>query len=802
MDAFRNRPAVKFCTPFMAGIVIGWYADVEWQAAFAFALLMLVAWQLFTLFRFPTLSVLASYLLIAAFGLLKIGYDAKNVQDNDIARCIVPGRMVEIDGIVSDLPRLTQYSLRWGLDVRKLTYQGKDYPVSGTVIVSVRRKDADTTLLDSISYGRMLSLRGELQSPAFARNPGEFDLRRYYSLNNIHALFIAGQFDSSAISAKTESNFIGRYVHPVRKSIAERLDRFIGGSEAEFLKGLLVGERSHIPQEVKTSFINAGVMHILAVSGLHVAIVAMMLLVCFQVFRLPEKLAMSMTMICLVYYTFLTGAAASVARSVIMAMVFLGAKLLERRSDMYNTMALSAIVILFIDAKQLFQPGFQLSFVAVFSLVYLYPKVYAALTASLPGYFKKSTTLTLILQALAVSLAAGIGTLPFTSLYFGKISLVSVLANIVIVPLSNIVLALGMLTVAISYLSSWVAAIYAQVTLSLTLCMVKAVGFFGSFPFAFVESHFTPWSSMVFYAGIGFLIGLTRSDIRKHMFISGLIAANVLLVWWIVSSCEPRKLRVTFLDVGQGDAAFIEFPEGNTMLVDGGPRTATIDAGERFILPFLRWKGIHRIDAIVISHPHSDHLGGIPAILRNMEIGKVYDAYSVARSSLYEEYVRVVDSLHLQRDTLRAGKLLAIEPGIQAYILHPTKEFIEARQVNLNNQSGVIRIVYGQSSLLLSGDAEVDAEASIRNQYGSFIRSNLLKVGHHGSITSTTVDFLTAVHPSLGIISVGIKNKFHHPSPAIVKRLSESGAQCFRTDELGAVVLESDGRSWSVVDWH
>jgi len=786
----------------MTGIVIGWYANVPWEAVLAFTFLAFVVWRILLFFHRETSSIVVSYLMIISLGAFTIEYHTKLVPKNDVARCIVPGRIVQIEGVVSDPPRLTPYSLRWGLDVEALTYRNRRYDVSGSIVVTVRRKDADTTLLDSISYGRTMKLIGEVCLPSSGRNPGDFNLRRYYELNGIRAVFNAQRCDNAAISRIVDPTFIGKYVHPVRTWVSERLDRLIGGAEADFLKGLIIGERTHIPQEVKASFVNAGVMHILAVSGLHVAIVVMMLLISFRLLRVPENAAIILTMVFLVYYTFLTGAAASVARSVVMACVFLGAKLVERRSDMYNTLALSAIVILFVDARQLFQPGFQLSFAAVFSLVYLYPKLFGAFTAIFPDRLIARTVPNLILQALAVSLAAGIGTLPFSSLYFGKISLVSIIANIVVVPISNIVLALGMLSVLFSTFSWWLASIYAAATSFLTLWMVKAVTFFGSAPFAFIDAHFSIMSSVGFYAALGFLLALIRSKKRGRVLITALVVANCIVIWRIYAGFELPHLRVTFLDVGQGDAAFIEFPNGATMLVDGGPRTATIDAGERFILPFLKSQGITRLDAIVLTHPHSDHLGGIPSIFRNIAVGKVYDAGSIAPSTVYQEYLHGIDSLRLERETLRAGSMLPICTGVRVYVLHPTQAFVSTSEhENLNNQSVVLRIVYGRCSLFLTGDAEAEAEAAMLDRYGRFLRSGVLKVGHHGSTTSTTAPFFQDIHPSLSIISVGVKNKFRHPSPSIVKRLMEGGAMCLRTDELGAVVLEGDGETWRVVEW-
>jgi competence protein ComEC len=742
--------------------------------------------------------------LITIFGILKISYDAKYVTGENIARFILPGKSIELHCTIADLPQLTDRSVRFAVEAVEVLSDSQRQRATGGILITARRRDVDTTMLTFMTYGRAIVLRGELQSLRSARNPGEFDLLNYLHLNNIYARFYAERIDSSILGEEARYNFLTSCVYPVRRSVSQRLDQLIGGEEAQFLKGLVIGERSQIPLEVKNSFINAGVMHILAVSGLHVAIVAMIILVFLQLVRLPEKPRILFACIFLCYYAFLTGGTASVNRSVIMGIVFLGAKLFERKSDMYNTLALSAVFILVADAKQLFQAGFQLSFVAVFSLVYLYPKI-NGLKQFLPEKYKQNRIITSFIAVIAVSLAAGIGTLPFTSFYFGKISIISFVANIIIVPLSNVVLALGMLTVAVSYFSAWIAGVYAHATTFLTWCLLKLVSMFGGLPFSYIDSHFTIWSSLSFYWAIGIVVGLGRKKWRTRSIILALITLNSNLYVKIVSPSRMEPLRVTFLDVGQGDASFIEFPDGKNLLVDGGPLTTSTNAGERVIAPFLLKKGIHHLNGVLLSHPHSDHLGGIPYVLRHFTVDEVVDAGSIANSSLYREYNQCIDSIHIRHHVVSAGSTLDGFENIRLYITHPTQKTLVGDTLshgNLNNESVVVKLIYGQSTLLLSGDSEIEAEERMIRWYGNFLHSDILKTGHHGSITSSTFEYLQEVKPRVSIVSVGERNKFHHPSPIVLERLKSFGAVSYRTDERGALVFESDGKTWSLINWH
>ena len=337
----------------------------------------------------------------------------------------------------------------------------------------------------------------------------------------------------------------------------------------------------------------------------------------------------------------------------------------------------------------------------------------------------------------------------------------------------------------------------------MTHTFLNIVSYFGNLSFSYIDSHFTLWSLLAFYAVVVFVVNIRNRVIVRRFIFAFLLVANIVWYRWVLTG-ESDKLRVTFLDVGQGDAAFIEFPGGRNLLLDAGPRTESSDAGSRFIEPFLRQKGIHRINAILISHPHSDHLGGVPYLMRRFGVDEVIDAGSAGNSSLFGEYIHLVDSLEVTRTILRAGTAIGGFGDVRLYALHPSGDFVpvdSGEGINLNNQSIVVKLVYGASTVLFSGDAEREAEERMRNQYGDFLRCDVLKTGHHGSITSSTLNYIQVVRPATAIVSVGVKNKFHHPSRVVLTRLAQTGAKYYRTDESGAIVLESDGSAWSVIDW-
>jgi competence protein ComEC len=795
---------MKILLPFVGGILAGWeWIFSVWYIGVIVLMLALLLAALVAQREMTASAIepLVLVLLMFFVGVLKITLDQRGEYTQDVSQHISPGKTVQLYGSVADIPKRSQRSIRFILDADSVSIDGLVRPVKGGVLASISMDE--TATLAGLGEGSRMMVFGELTQPGEARNPGDFDLRRYLRVNGIYARFFVRSANDVEIISEADGALMHKYVAPVRRAIATRLDQYIGNEESKFLKALIIGDRSEIPDDVKASFVNAGVIHVMAVSGLHVGMITIVIITLLQVLRIPEKPRIVATAAILCYYILLTGGAPSVVRAVVMAIVYLASQVLERQRDAYNVLAVAALVLLFIDAKQLFMPGFQLSFAAVASLAYLGPKFYR-MHELLPESVRDSSPTRLFIGLLAISLAAGIGTLPFVSFYFGKISIVSLLANILIVPLTGILLPLGMATVAISFLSGWIASCYAAAASTLAWCILWLVQYFGNLPYAYVDSHFTAWTSIGYYAAVAVALQLPRWEARPIVLVMLLVGANIFVYGSIIGGNRSAALRVTFLDVGQGDAAFVELPGGRNMLVDAGPRTWTSDAGARFIEPFLKLKGVKRIDAILTSHPHSDHLGGVPYLMRRFDVGEVIDAGSRATSSLFQEYLHLSDSLDIRRVIAQVGTPFDQSAHYRLYLIHPSGEFAPRDSVsrpNLNDESLVVKVMYGSTSLLFSGDAEAESEAQMASVFGAFLRSDVLKVGHHGSITSSTEEYLDAIQPRYAIISVGARNKFKHPSPVILHRLAERGVSTYRTDAVGAVVLESDGQSWRISDW-
>jgi competence protein ComEC len=737
--------------------------------------------------------------LLFTLGIFKITVDSKYSPQNQIDNFITNDNVTAMRGVITDPPRKKTKTIQFVIESESLEVKKSFIPTAGGVLVTIPKDSASNEFLDGLEYGTKVLISGRPVQPGTARNPGEFDLRQYLHINGIYARIFLENSNEVLIEEENSTGFLASLVYPLRKSIGERLDKLIGGDEAKFLKGLLIGDRGDISYEVKDAFINAGVMHILAVSGLHVGMIILIVLALLSAFRFPEQLRLIVACLILIFYVFLTGQSPSVVRATVMGVIMLCSLLIERKIDIYNSLALAAILLLFFDAKQLFHPGFQLSFAAVISIVLLYPKI-SSIQNILPEKTRGYNAVKFVFGLAAVSISAAIGTLPFTSYYFGKISIIGLIANLLIVPLTGIVLSLGITTTGISFISEWFASIYAETTKLTAGILLQSVSIFGNWKYSFIHSNFTFWSGFLFYFIVAFIFSLHRTTIRKRMIFIILIGTNIFLFGSIFLKNTP-KLKVTLLDVGQGDAIFLEFPDERNMLVDGGPKTSYRDAGERFIAPFLMRKGFKKIDYVLNTHPDHDHLGGIPYLLRKYEVGKIIDAGLSDSSKIFQDYKYLIDSLELQHSIVKRGEIIDELQNVRIYILNPEASYDSVNSLNFNNQSVVMKIVYGKTSLLLTGDVQSESENMMVSRYKNILHSDIVKCAHHGSKTSSTDDFLKYANPKIALISVGFKNQFKHPSHEVIRRLRRRGIQIHRTDQEGAVIFESDGRSWKKIEW-
>ena len=494
------------------------------------------------------------------------------------------------------------------------------------------------------------------------------------------------------------------------------------------LRGLILADRSEIDYETKNEFINSGVVHILAVSGLHVGYVLVIFIFIFG--RFGIYLRSILTILGLLAFMFLTGVPPSVFRATLMAVVIIIAFLSNRSTNIINSISIAAFIILLLNPNEIYNPGFQLSFSAVLAIGILYP------------YFQKMIYklhlkhkwVEYILLFFGVSLSAQIGTLPFTLAYFSKLSVVALFANLIVIPTIGVIIGVAFITIFIGLFSYAIAIYFAAANDLFSGWMIEFIRFTGGLEFSFLWIRdYSLYDAIIFYAGLA-LVLFTLINIKKTFLKISLI---IILVFSMFTYSKfdndellgKNKLNVLMIDVGQGDSFLIKFPNGKTALIDAGEANPFVDNGERVIIPLLDYLGINQIDYGFISHLDLDHYGGFVSLIYNKRINKVYRPLpdSGSKSIRLEKFLK-----EMKIKTGIYDKTSFDVGNVKIFFLNDPYSY-SYRSFSSNDRSGVIKFVYGKTSFLFVGDCEHPAEYFLASNFGEMLDSDVLKVGHHGS---------------------------------------------------------------------
>ena len=791
-----KRPAVRALLLFIVGLIVsgGMTAKPSHVLALTVILLLIAVFG----FRRTCFSPCASLALHLAFVLIGLFWTTlrRSQVEEEVLSPSYHGERVTLDGRIESEPIRKSSRSEMVVRTRCIKRGDTEYQLDRRVLVQVART-ARWENTDSLQIGDHVCMLGYLETLPGARNPGDFDYGRYLALNGIQGFMTVRDSNAVSLSARATDLSVSNYVALAQNSIYTIFDRYHGPEEASFLKGVVFGYRGDLSAEIKQSFMDTGTIHILAVSGSNVVVVALIFFSVVGFFRLSSRIATALTLAGLIWYMVITGLSPSVIRATIMGGVLLIGSILGRKGDIYNTLAVAALVMLLWDPLFLFDVGFQLSFAAVISIVYFYPRLEHWIEL-IPGRIAKSTVADSALKLFAVSMAAQIGTMPFTGYYFGRVSLIAVVANLLVVPLSGLNTLLGFATIAFSAVSNPIASCYAALNDILVSLLLKFVKTASKVPYAYVETlNAGLMTTVIYYVAVGVVFNVGKPRFIARTIIVLLLALNVFLYKDALSP-KATALEMTVIDVGQGDAILLELPNRKHILVDAGPRYVGYDVGERIILPFLRKSGITSLDAVILSHAHDDHVGGCRSILENIRVLQLVVGDTAAPTRLSRETLDAARRTSTPIKIAHAGEVLQFDPTTRIFVLQPAVSY---RPNDLNDQSVVLKVVYGSSSVLLPGDASQNVEDALIHRAGSLLASTVLKSPHHGALTASSEEFLRVVEPSLVVISVGRLNRFHHPSPIVMSRYQRLGIMTKRTDLDGALVLRSDGKKFDIVDW-
>ncbi len=662
-----------------------------------------------------------------------------------------------------------------------------------------------------VSYGDEVRGTFRLRHPRRFDNPGAFDYPAYLATQGI---FLEGWAREPVETVRaSRGSTIFAFVFRLRALLLQRLGAAMPPPEAGLLKATVLGDRSGLSQEMNQAFLDSGTYHILAISGLNVSLLAGALFGLFRLLRASPRLAAFASALLVILYAALAGGSASVVRAAVMADTYLLAVILDRRGDLLNTLALSALALLWWNPRFLFDVGFQLTYLATLGIILVLPRC-ELLLARVPRPIRWA------LESVVITVAATAMTLPILASAFNRVAPVGILANLPIVPLSGLITGLGTAASALLLVTPTGLPWLNQVNGWLVDLLFWTAQWFAAWPWSTLRVYTPAPGMLVAYYGLLAAWVLGRSPIRLWSTAPSQVGRGR---WsrWLALSCglllviqvllrlrapegTPR-VQMTLLDVGQGEAIFLTLPGKRRMLVDAGGLTGgRFDIGAQVVAPFLLHEWVGQLDVLALTHAQEDHIGGVPAILRGFRVGEVWSGDAPSRSTTFlwiEEFLRHQRIPHrivsAESPVVRWG-----EATIQ--ILNPPAQARKATQdgnvqmARPDAASLVLRISIGNQAVLLTGDIEGEAEAALLRRPEA-IRAQVLKVPHHGSRTSSAAAFIAAVRPEVALVSAGYRNRFHHPHPEVVERYQRSGARLLRTDLDGAISVEltSGGiRTW------
>jgi len=731
-------------------------------------------------------------------------------------------------------------------------YQGRDQfsvelapHARAQVGMTIREGEAPPDL----HYGQRIGFEARIQPARNFQNPGAFDYRGFLARSHIYwTASIPGGGQPTVLPGRCGSPFYAA-IFSLRTAALNRIERLYAGDAyaTGMMEATLIGETKKLDALWTDHFRRTGTYHMLVIDGLHITVLAAFLLFLLRLCFLPEFAALALTASGAWLYALVSGWNAPAVRAAGGFTLFVIARYFYRRGRFLNLLAFAAIVYLAADPSQLFESGFQLSFLAVAAIgAFAVPLLDATsapyrralfaigevsrdphldplaaqfrlelrlLSATLRGYLKIPEAWLLrglALFARAILYAWEIAVVSSTiqiavalpmAIYFHRISLTGLSANILVVPLLGLVVPAGF----VALLSGWhVPAMFAE-------WLLKAGETIAAW-----HTHFEPnWrvADPPLWLGISVAASLLALAwaIRRSRVWGSIAAAPALisfaLLYWhpFPPDVAPRQLELSVIDVGQGDGLLVCFPDSKLMLVDAGgtltfghaakPR---FDVGEDVVSPYLWTRSIRKLDVVALTHAHDDHAGGLPAVIENFHPRELWTG-AMQKSAAWSAVSAKAQAEHTKIVAMQSGRTFDFG-GAHIEVLSPPPDYAPS-DVPKNDDSLALRITYGQRSFLLTGDMEKPMERRLL-AFGAPLHADVLKVGHHGSNTSSTDPFLDAVAPEFAAISDGFANSFRHPHPQVLERLAAHHAVVLRTDVQGLITIRTDGRNLTVETFH
>ena len=679
---------------------------------------------------------------------------------------------------------------------------------------------------DAPKFGNIVEITGTYEEPSTARNYKGFDYRQYLKSRNIYGTIDCEKYE---IIATNKINVASNIVNYVQNNIKENMFNILDEEQSALCVGILIGDREKISDITEDNFKKSNLTHMLAVSGSHITYIIVALTTILS--KTNRKFSLIITILFLLFFTVLTGFTASVLRASIMGIITLLASILHRKSDTINNLGISSIIILIYNPYLLVDAGFLLSYAGTIGIILFSKKISNGIRIIVnkinPNLlnieqnnnskilFVKSIIEKIILyviSSLSVTLSANIVIIPIMAYMFSTISFTFWISNILAGPVMEMVTIFGFIVYFISIIFPILAQFLGIVLNLLLTVLLKIAEISSKIPGASIYIK-TPsiYMCVIYYLIIYILFNMQaiKQIIRKKaIFRLYAIKAKkqrknilviVILFTILVNSIiyvTDKNIKIYFVDVGQGDCTLIQTSGRKNVLIDGGgSEFGSFDVGKSTLLPYLLDRGITKIDYMMISHFDSDHIGGLFYIMENLRVDNIIISKQGESSENLKKFIEILQSNNRGSKNktniilVKKGDNIKIDNTSYFEILFPEEELINDNI--LNNNSIVAKFVSNNFKMLFTGDIEEIAESRLCELYKSTnkLQADIIKVAHHGSKTSSILNFLELVKPKIALIGVGENNNFGHPNDAVLKRIKDLGAHIYRTDQMGEISI-------------